>query len=135
MTEYTQSGNGHFLKDIPRTLYTLDSQWSLSDGKISQAGREWGYTPIPFQYISTITHEVVVYAPAERADTFALFILYPYMYSGVHSIMVVKSAPPGEGGGAPLSLYLPSRAKLWGTLQLRGQIHSPYFSSTPTCTL
>ncbi len=39
----------------------------------------------------------------------------------------------------PLSLYLPPRAKLWCTLQLRGQIHSPYFSSTPIyilwCTL
>jgi hypothetical protein len=35
----------------------------------------------------------------------------------------------------PLSLCLPSRAKLWCALWLRGQIHSPYFSSTPTCTL
>ncbi len=35
----------------------------------------------------------------------------------------------------PLSLDLPSRAKLWCTLQLRGQIHSPYFYSTPICTL
>jgi hypothetical protein len=35
----------------------------------------------------------------------------------------------------PLSLYLPSLAKLWCTLRLRGQIHSPYFSSTPVCTL
>ncbi len=26
-------------------------------------------------------------------------------------------------------------SKLWGTLQLRGQIHSPYFSSTPICIL
>ncbi len=40
---------------------------------------------------------------------------------------------PGKGGGVhalPLSLYLPSRAKLWRTLQLRGHIHSSYFSST-----
>jgi hypothetical protein len=29
----------------------------------------------------------------------------------------------------------PSRAKIWSTLQLRGQIHSPYFSFTPICTL
>ncbi len=35
----------------------------------------------------------------------------------------------------PLSLYLQSRAKLWCTLQLRGQIHFPYFSSTPIRTL
>ncbi len=49
-----------------------------------------------------------------------------------------KSAQPGEGGGGnarPLSLNLPSRTKLWCTLQLRGQIHSPYFYSTPVCTL
>ncbi len=31
----------------------------------------------------------------------------------------------------PLLLYLPSRTKLQGTLQLRGKIHSPYFVSTP----
>ncbi len=34
------------------------------------------------------------------------------------------------GTRPPLSLYLPSRAKLWCTLQLRGQKHSSYFSST-----
>ncbi len=41
------------------------------------------------------------------------------MVHGVH-------APP------PLSLYLTSRKKLWCTLQLGGQIHSPYIYSTPT---
>ncbi len=40
--------------------------------------------------------------------------------SGVHSIMMVKSAQPGKGGRC--------------TLQLR-QIRSPHFSSTPICTL
>ncbi len=57
---------------------------------------------------------------------------------GVHSIMMEKSAQPGMGGGMqalPLSLYQPSRAKLWYTLQLRGQIHPPYFYSAPICTL
>jgi hypothetical protein len=42
------------------------------------------------------------------------------------------------GGGVyahPLSLFLPSRTKLWSTLQLRGQIHSLYFYSTLICTL
>jgi hypothetical protein len=43
------------------------------------------------------------------------------------------------GGGRlhafPLSLYLPSQAKLWCTLQRRGQIHSSYFCSTLICTL
>jgi hypothetical protein len=49
-----------------------------------------------------------------------------------------KSARPREVGGMhahPLSLYLPSRTKLWCTLQRRGRIHSPYFYSTPICTL
>ncbi len=48
--------------------------------------------------------------------------------------MMVKSAQPDEGGGAmhahPLSLYLPSLKMLLCILQLRGQIHSHYFSST-----
>jgi hypothetical protein len=35
----------------------------------------------------------------------------------------------------PLSLYLTSRTKLRCTLQLRGQIHFPYFFSTPIGTL
>jgi hypothetical protein len=34
-----------------------------------------------------------------------------------------------------LSPYLPSHTKLWSTLQLRGQIHSPCFYSTFICTL
>ncbi len=44
-----------------------------------------------------------------------------------------KNLTSGEGEGLhalPLLLYLPSRAMLWCTLQLRGQIHSSYFSST-----
>jgi hypothetical protein len=49
--------------------------------------------------------------------------------------MMVKSAQPGEGGECthtiPLSLNLPSRAKLWCRLQLRGQRHFPYLYSTP----
>jgi hypothetical protein len=48
--------------------------------------------------------------------------------SGVHTIVRVKSAQDGGGGGRglhalSLSLYLPSRTKLWCSL--------PYFSSTP----
>jgi hypothetical protein len=35
----------------------------------------------------------------------------------------------------PLSLYLLSCSMLQCTLQLRGKIHSPYFISTPICTL
>jgi hypothetical protein len=39
------------------------------------------------------------------------------------------------GVHAHLSVYLPSRTKLWCMLQLRGQIHSPYYYSAPICTL
>ncbi len=41
----------------------------------------------------------------------------------------------GRTHSLPLSLYLPSQAKLWFTLQLSERIHSPYFFSTPICTL
>jgi hypothetical protein len=47
--------------------------------------------------------------------------------AAVHSIMRVKLAQTGEGGGAlhahPLSLHLPSPVKLQCTLQLSGQTH------------
>ncbi len=51
-----------------------------------------------------------------------------------------KNSPGWWGWGVhalPLSLYLPSRTKLWCTLQLRGLITPPppHFSSTPICTL
>ncbi len=76
----------------PRTLYTLRRLamapfWRKfhHDGKISPGWWGWGVPtahPPPFT-LSTITHKVVVvYAPAERADTLPLFLLYPYMYSG-----------------------------------------------------
>jgi hypothetical protein len=44
-----------------------------------------GARPSPFT-ISTITYKVVVYAPAVRADTLPLFLLYPYMYSVVQTM-------------------------------------------------
>ncbi len=47
----------------------------------AQPGEREGYTPTPFHYISKSTTYVVVYAPAERADTLPLFLLYSYMYS------------------------------------------------------
>jgi hypothetical protein len=48
--------------------------------KLAQAGEGGACTPTPFN-ISTITYKVVLYAPAERADTLPLFLLYPHMYS------------------------------------------------------
>jgi hypothetical protein len=53
--------------------------------------------------------------------------------SGVHSIMIEKLTQAGEVGVArpsPLNL-LPSRTKLLCLLQVRGQIYSTYFVSTP----
>ncbi len=44
--------------------------------------RVGGARPPPFAR-STITYKVVVFTPAERADTLPLFLLYPYMYSAV----------------------------------------------------
>jgi hypothetical protein len=50
--------------------------------------------------LSTITYKVVVYAPAERADTLPLFIFYPYMYSVVLRLLCTQSTyfPRDETG-------------------------------------
>jgi hypothetical protein len=47
--------------------------------KSAQPGEGGDARPPPFT-ISILTYKVVVYAPAERADTLLLFLLYPYMY-------------------------------------------------------
>jgi hypothetical protein len=60
-----------------------------------------------------------------------------YPISGVHPIMMEKSALAVEGGDAcppPFSLS-PSRKKRQCTLQLRGQVHSLYFICTLYATL
>ncbi len=55
--------------------------------------------------------------------------------SGVHSIMMEKSAPASEGGKCtarpPPFTLLPSRTKLQCTLQLSGQRYTPTISSLP----
>jgi hypothetical protein len=64
-TEYTQSGNAHFL--------AYDS--SVIE-KSALAGEGEGCTLTLFHYIyCTIKYKVVVYAPAERVDTLPLFLL------------------------------------------------------------
>jgi hypothetical protein len=50
-----------------------------------------GSTPTPLS-TSTITYKVAVYAPAERAETLPLFLLYPYMYSVVCTGELAKVA-------------------------------------------
>ncbi len=73
-------------------------------------------------------------------------LLLPTVYTelqsrlaGVHSIMRVKYAQAGLCGWvvqAPLlTLYLPSPAKWWCTLRLRGQIHTFLISPLPVCVL
>jgi hypothetical protein len=47
-------------------------------GKVG--GEGCGARP-PLFTINTIMYKVVVYAPAERADTLPLFLLYPYISS------------------------------------------------------
>ncbi len=49
--------------------------------KLVQAGEGGGARPPPFN-ISNIKHKVVMYAPAERADTLPLFLLYPLYVLG-----------------------------------------------------
>jgi hypothetical protein len=52
--------------------------------------------------------------------------------------MMEKSAQTGEDGGAcppPFSISTLMYKVVLCTLQLRGQIHSSYFYSTPVCTL
>jgi hypothetical protein len=57
--------------------------YSIMMEKLAQAGEGGGGARPPHLTISTITYKVVVDAPAERADTLPLFLLYPYMYSVV----------------------------------------------------
>ncbi len=62
--------------------------------------------------------------------------------SGGHSIMMVQSTQPDEGGCTPTHFhyiyYLPSRAKcgvLYAPAEKADTPPLPYFSSTPICTL
>jgi hypothetical protein len=70
------------------------------DGKISPAWRGWRFARHvhPFHYIFYhVWYKDIVYAPAERADTLSLFLLYPCMYV----LYVYYSVPAGtwDGGG------------------------------------
>jgi hypothetical protein len=64
--------------------YRVHTEWQLSLSgvhsvmmeKLAQTGEGWACTPTPF-IISTITYKVVLYAPAERADTLPLFYSTP----------------------------------------------------------
>ncbi len=71
-TKYTQSGNVIFW------LYSITMENPPSLVRVGGGGARLPPPPIT---ISTIMYKVVVYAPSQRADTFPLFLLYPYMYS------------------------------------------------------
>jgi hypothetical protein len=69
-TEYTQSGNATFWRHFKMKV------------KSAQPGEGGGGVARPPPYtLSTIASEVVVYAPAERADTLPPFLLYSSVYS------------------------------------------------------
>jgi hypothetical protein len=68
-TEYAQSGIG-----------PVSGVHSIMMEKLAQPGEGGGAHPPPFT-MSTITYKVVVYAPAVRADTLTLFLLYTNIYS------------------------------------------------------
>ncbi len=55
---------------------------SIMMEKLAQADEGGGCTRPPPFTISTITYKVVVYSPAERADTLPLSLLYPYVLYG-----------------------------------------------------
>jgi hypothetical protein len=57
--------------------------------KLAQPGEGGGVLPPSFTK-STITYKVVVYAPAERAETIPLLLLYPYKYSGRSTDLSVR---------------------------------------------
>jgi hypothetical protein len=70
------------------------------------------------------------HVPAHKSMDHRVQIEWQWPLSGVHSI--ISAGLRGYGVHAhPLLLYLPSHAKVQCTIQLRGQMHFPYFISTP----
>ncbi len=52
---------------------------SITMEKLAQPGVGGGCTPTPFHNIYHRVQKIVVHAPAKRADTLPIFLLYPYM--------------------------------------------------------
>jgi hypothetical protein len=49
---------------------------------------------LPLSLLSTIPGKVVVYAPAKKADTLPLFLLYPFLLCGAdHRVHRVVTSP------------------------------------------
>jgi hypothetical protein len=53
------------------------------DGNSAYPGEDGGVYCARPPLLSTITSKVVVYAPAERAGTLLLFLLYPFLLCGI----------------------------------------------------
>ncbi len=84
---FNQGHCKHFLVYIP--------SWWKNQPSLVRGGRGVHAQP-PF-ILSTITYKVVVYAPAKRADTLPLFLLYPYMYSVLLKIPQWQTGIRGVG--------------------------------------
>ncbi len=83
------------------------------------------------QYISYRTIMYIVLYTPQSTHRVAMAIFW----RSFHHDNKISPAWWGLGCTPSPFIYLPSWAKLWCMLQLRGQIHSTYFSSTPTSTL
>ncbi len=73
-TEFTQSGNCHFLAYIPSVME-----------KSAQPGEGGGCTPTHFHYVYHHEQSCGVHS-SFSLDTLPLFLLYPYMYSVVQAV-------------------------------------------------
>jgi hypothetical protein len=60
---------------------------------------------LPLSLYLPITYKVVVYAPAEQADTLHLFLLYPSMYSvaNTYAITFLARHPSTQSLQLPLA--------------------------------
>ncbi len=72
------------------------------DGKFSPACWGWGVHALSLFLLSTITSKVVVYALPERADTFLLFLLYPFFLCGTGTLR------HGKRYGPPITVQIRS---------------------------
>ncbi len=88
--------------DLPRDeRVSIDRQWLFwllfhHDGKIQPSlVRVRGACPPPLT-ISTITSKVVVYPPAEKADTLLLFPFYPFLLCGFTNSIYLSDNKPFE---------------------------------------
>ncbi len=98
-------------------------QWTLSDVhsimmEKSALPGEGGARPPPFT-IFTITYKAVVYAPAERADTVPLFLLYLYLYSVGYKVQA--SFNISFALSLRFILFRKNLRKSWNVLKIRKQ--------------